>query len=162
MISAIRLFPIPLILSNPHPRASRRTRAGQRIGSSSAWAQLLPFLGARKAIQVTSADVTAYRVKRQEAGAAAATVNRELAALKRMFSLAVKGERLQRMPIEMLKENNARRGFFERDHFEAVRAHPPEYARTTSGGPQSPGQSEGGDRSRPLLTLCFNGGLDGT
>jgi hypothetical protein len=33
------------------------------------------FFGARKAIQVTSADVTAHRVKRQEAGAAAATVN---------------------------------------------------------------------------------------
>jgi integrase len=69
-------------------------------------------------------------VQRQAAGAAAATVNRELAALKRMFSLAVKGERLQRMPyIEMLKENNARRGFFERDQFEAVRAHLPDYGR---------------------------------
>ena len=66
------------------------------------------FFGARKAIQVTSADVTAYRVKRQEAGAAA--VNRELAALNRMFSLAVNRKRLQRMPYTaMLKENNARR-----------------------------------------------------
>ena len=46
-----------------------------------------------------------------------------------MYSLAVKGEQLQRMPyIEMLKENNARRGFFERDQFEAVRAYLPEYA----------------------------------
>ena len=93
-------------------------------------AHLLPVFGARKAITLTNADVTAYRVQRQEAGAAAATINRELAALKRMFSLAVKGERLQRMPyIEMLKENNARRGFFERDQFEAVRAHLPDYAR---------------------------------
>ena len=73
-------------------------------------ARLLPVFGARKAITLTSADVTAYRVQRQAAGAAAATVNRELAALKRMFSLAVKGERLQRMPsIEMLREDNARR-----------------------------------------------------
>jgi integrase len=46
-----------------------------------------------------------------------------------MYSLAVKSERLQRMPyIEMLKENNARRGFFERPQFEAVRAHLPAYA----------------------------------
>jgi integrase len=46
-----------------------------------------------------------------------------------MFSLAVQGERLQRAPfIEMLRENNARRGFFEREQFEAVRAHLPEYA----------------------------------
>jgi integrase len=93
-------------------------------------AHLLPVFGPRKAIALTNADVTAYRVQRQAAGAAAATVNRELAALKRMFSLAVKGERLQRMPyIEMLKENNARRGFFERDQFEAVRAHLPDYGR---------------------------------
>jgi integrase len=42
----------------------------------------------------------------------------------------VKGERLQRMPhIEMPRENNARRGFFEREQFESVRAHLPEYAR---------------------------------
>jgi integrase len=92
-------------------------------------AHLLPVFGPSKAITLTNADVTAYRVKRQEAGAAAATVNRELAALKRMFSLAVKGERLQRMPyIEMLKENNTRCGFFEREQFEAVRAHLPGYA----------------------------------
>ena len=66
----------------------------------------------------------------QTAGAAAATVNRELAALERMFSLAVQGEQLQRMPyIEMLRENNARRGFFEREQFESVRAHLPAYAR---------------------------------
>jgi integrase len=93
-------------------------------------AHLLPVFGARKAITLTNADVTAYRVQRQASGAAAATVNRELTALKRMFSLAVKGERLQRMPyIEMLKENNARRGFFERGQFEAVRGHLPDYAR---------------------------------
>ena len=107
-------------------------------------AHLLPVFGPRPAMQVTSADVTRYRAQRlAETGphdcaaephrcpvTAPATVNRELAALKRMFSLAVKGERLQRLPyIEMLKENNARRGFFEREQFEAVRAHLPEYAR---------------------------------
>lgn len=96
-------------------------------------ARLLPVFGAGKAITLTSADVTAYRVQRQAAGAAAATVNRELAALKRMFSLAVKGERLQRMPyIEMLREDNARRGFFERAQFEVVRAHLPEFARSAA------------------------------
>jgi integrase len=95
-----------------------------------ALAHLLPVFGSRPAMQITNADVTKYRVQRLDAGAAPATVNRELAALKRMFSLAVKGERLQRMPyIEMLKENNARRGFFEREQFEAARHHLPEYAR---------------------------------
>ena len=102
-----------MILSSPRPRASADYKANARRSADRlefSLAHLLPFFGARKAIQVTSADVTAYRVKRQEAGAATATVNRELAALKRMFSLAVKGERLQRMPYTaMLMENNARR-----------------------------------------------------
>ncbi len=103
-------------------------RSADRLAFS--LARLLPAFGSRKAISLTSADVTAYRVQRQTAGAAAATVNRELAALKRMFSIAVKSERLQRMPyIEMLTENNARRGFFEREQFEAVRAHLPVYAK---------------------------------
>jgi integrase len=60
---------------------------------------------------------------------APATINRELSARARAFSLAVKAERLQRAPyIAKLKENNARRGFFERAQFEAVRSHPPAYA----------------------------------
>jgi integrase len=87
------------------------------------FAHLLPVFGPRKAITVTPTDVTAYRLARQQAGAAAATINRELAALKRMFSLAVKSERLTRMPyIEMLQEDNVRTGFFEREQFEAIRA----------------------------------------
>jgi integrase len=92
-------------------------------------AHLLPFFGTRRAMQLTRADVTTYRAERLEARAAPATINRELAALKRMLSLAVQGERLQRMPyIEMLREDNARRGFFEREQLAAVRRHLPEYA----------------------------------
>jgi integrase len=102
-------------------------KSADRLGFS--LAHLLPFFGPRPAMQITSVDVTRYRVERLEASAAPATINRELAALKRMYSLAVKGERLQRMPyIEMLRENNARRGFFEREQFEAVRAKLPDYA----------------------------------
>jgi site-specific recombinase XerD len=94
-------------------------------------AHLLPVFGPRRAMHLTGDDVTTYRNQRLEAKAAPATVNRELAALKRMFSLAVKAERLHRSPpIEMLKENNARRGFFEREQFEAVRRHLPEDLRS--------------------------------
>ena len=108
--------------------AANGRRSADRLGFS--LDHLLPFFGTRRAVQLRSADVTAYRVKRQAEEAAPATINRELAALKRMFSLAVKGERLQRMPyIEMLREHNARTGFFEREQFEAVRAHLPAYAR---------------------------------
>ena len=87
-------------------------------------------VGPLPAVKVVSADVTAYTAKRQAEGAANATINRELAALKRMFSLAVRGEKIHRAPhIAMLQENNVRVGFFSDDQFEAVRARLPDYAR---------------------------------
>ena len=86
-------------------------------------------LGTLPAIKVTSADVRAYQAKRQTEGAPNATINRECAALKRMFSVAVKGERLHRAPhIGMLQEHNVRTGFFEDHQYEGVRAHLPAYA----------------------------------
>ena len=64
--------------------------------------------------------------QRQRGGAANATINRELAALKRMFSLAIKRGRLFYGPyIPLLHENNIRQGFFEREQFEALRGHLP-------------------------------------
>jgi hypothetical protein len=67
---------------------------------------------------------------RQAAGAANATVNRELALLKRMFSLAVKDGKLHARPyIPMLRENNTRRGFFEADQFSSLLKHLPEALR---------------------------------
>jgi integrase len=72
---------------------------------------------------LTSADIITYTADRQKAGAANASINRELAALKRAYRLALKGDRLTRVPyIPMLKEHNARQGFFERPQFEAVRS----------------------------------------
>jgi integrase len=54
-----------------------------------------------------------------------APINRELAALKRMFSLAIKDGKLHAKPyIPMLQEDNVRRGFFA-DQFATVKAHPP-------------------------------------
>lgn len=55
-----------------------------------------------------------------------AEINRELALLKRMFSLAVEAGKLLYIPnIPMLKERNVRSGFFEREQFESVMAHLP-------------------------------------
>ncbi len=90
---------------------------------------LLPFFGAMRAVHATRADVTAYVAKRQADGAANGTINRELAALKRMFSLVLAAEKIHLAPkIAMLQEHNVRQGFFEREQFEAVRRHLPEYA----------------------------------
>lgn len=90
---------------------------------------LLPWFGRRRMATITTADVRAYVADRQAHGYANATINRELSALKRMFTLAVQaGKLLQRPYIPMLAEDNIRQGFFERSHFDAVRGHlPPMY-----------------------------------
>ena len=63
-------------------------------------------------------------------GAKNATINRELAALKRMMNLGAQQTppKVDRVPkIKMLKENNVREGFFEHDEFLAVRKHLPSH-----------------------------------
>jgi integrase len=103
-------------------------RSADRLGFSIQ--RLTPFFGHLRAIHLTSADVTKYKTQRQGEGVANATINRELAALKRALTLAHRAERIPRVPyIEMLDEDNVRTGFFEREQFEAVRAHLPEYLR---------------------------------
>src|ERR1700730_2262776 len=61
--------------------AANARRSAERLTFS--LAHLLPALGHQKAVSLTSAQVTAYSLQRQQAGAANATINRELAALKR-------------------------------------------------------------------------------
>ena len=83
------------------------------------------FTGCR-AQAISTERILAYIRRRQEQEAANATINRELAALKRMFRLGEKAGRVVRRPyIDMLQEHNARTGFFERQEFDAVRAHLP-------------------------------------
>ncbi|MBI2152859.1 MAG: site-specific integrase [Candidatus Rokubacteria bacterium] len=91
---------------------------------------ILAFFGERRAVQVTVADANAYEVRRHAEGAANATINRELCALKRMYSLALVAERIHRAPrIPRLEERNVRQGFFEREQFEALRRYLPEALR---------------------------------
>lgn len=86
----------------------RRTFGGDRVGA------------------ITGPAVTAYAQTRRVEGAAAATVNRELAALKRAFRLAAAGRLISQDTVPhvgMLKEDNVRTGFFEPEAFEAVLRH---------------------------------------
>jgi len=87
---------------------------------------LAPWFRGRRMASLSTADVRAYVAERQGQGYANSTINRELAALKRMYTLAIQsGKLLQRPHIPMLAERNARQGFFERSQFEAVRRNLP-------------------------------------
>lgn len=74
-----------------------------------------------RAVNVTTADVEKYVAERLKLQKARATVNREIGALKQALNLARKQARLTRVPyIPMLREDNARQGFFEHADFETL------------------------------------------
>jgi integrase len=115
---------------------------------------LTPFFEGRRMSNITTSDVRTYVAKRQGetetvkkaydvkikdgtikrvaeqrrpmTGASNAEINRELALLKRMFTLALQaGKLLYRPHIPMLRENNVRTGFFESEQVDTVLAHLP-------------------------------------
>ena len=86
--------------------------------------------GDDRALDITADRIAAYTNARLTEGAMPATVNRELAGLRRMFSLAVQAGKLPSRPhIAMLAEDNARQGFMEPSEFEVLCGHlPPDLA----------------------------------
>jgi integrase len=88
-------------------------------------AHLLAHLGTTTRLaRVTTGTVERYKAARLAERASPATINRELAALRRIATLAKRQYNLV-APFEVapFEERNARAGFFESDAFEAVCAH---------------------------------------
>ena len=80
-----------------------------------------PFFGAIAAGDLTSSQISGYVDRRRAAGAANGSINRELAALKRMYKLAVKEQRLKSVPyIGLLEERNVRKGFVRDAQYDAL------------------------------------------
>lgn len=89
-----------------------------------ALAHLRPQLGHLRALDMTTDRITRYIRVRQEEGAANSSIQKELAALRRAFNLAVKAGRLSRIPsFPTLTVSNTRHGFLDRDALEAVCEH---------------------------------------
>jgi len=86
------------------------------------------FFGSVYAVEITSDRIASYISWRQGQGAASATINRELAALRRAFQLAQKAAMVAFRPeIWTLHEEMQRKGFFEADQCRAVLENLPEY-----------------------------------
>jgi integrase len=79
--------------------------------------------------EVSTADrVTAYAAQRLDEGAKPSTINYEMATLRRAFRLGLDAGRVTAQPkISMLRTNNIRKGFFEKEQFEAVLRHLPDH-----------------------------------
>jgi integrase len=90
------------------------------------------YFGGNKIPTITTPRINGYIEIRQNDGATNATINRELAALKRMLNLGAQQTPpiVDRVPkIHMLAEDNVRTGFFDHDEFLAVRNALPQYLR---------------------------------
>lgn len=88
------------------------------------------FFEANPIPQITTPKINNYIESRLTEGASNASINRELSALKRMLNLGAQQTPplVDRVPhIPMLKENNARKGFFEHDEFLALREALPDH-----------------------------------
>jgi integrase len=88
------------------------------------WKHLSPFFAHVPAASVSHDVVERYIDQRLLEGAANATVNRELAALKRALKLGHRNQKLRQMPAlpTKLEENNVRAGFIEDADYEKLTA----------------------------------------
>lgn len=94
--------------------------------------RLRESFGRFRACRITSEHIRSYIARRQSEGMANGTINRELAALKRMFRLGS-----QQTPplvistphIPHLQENNVRQGFLTEDEYKLLRAALPDHVK---------------------------------
>lgn len=88
------------------------------------------FFAATYASQISRDFIARYVRSREREGAAPATINRELGALRRAFRLAQSAGKVASRPqISILREDNRREDFFEADEYQAVLDNLPECLR---------------------------------
>jgi integrase len=80
--------------------------------------QLRPAFGERVASLARKSHFEDYKAQRQGDGVSAATINRELAALRRAVNLGLEEELIDRVPrITLLPEPDPREGYYEPEEF---------------------------------------------
>jgi integrase len=116
--TVIPLAPATALAASPVRRSS---------GEATNNPHILPFFGAMSASELGTDDFNRYIDLRRMAGAENATINREMAALKRIFRLARHGNppKLGELPVfpARLKESAPRQGFVEDQRYAVLIQH---------------------------------------
>ena len=101
---------------------------GRRNKMAAHYAHLGAVFSGDFAKDITAGRIARYTELRLKEGAAAATVNRDLACLRRAFNIALRQGKVQAVPVfSMLRENNTRKGFFEREQLDSILRHLPDH-----------------------------------
>jgi len=119
---------------------------------------LVEYFGeAARALDITADRIKAYAEARQKQGLANATINRETAALRRMFHIMVKAGKLSRDHVPArpcLEEAPPRRGFLEPNDFARLRDALPGHLREPASFLYVTGWRKGAMRSLQWLRDC--------
>ena len=116
-----------VVCREKHASGKRRPHVAGSMLAPVGRLPLRAYFTLTRTVNVTTSDIEKYVADRLKLNKARATINREIGALKQAFNLARKQARLTRLPyIPLLREDNARQGFFEHGDFEAVVAHLPD------------------------------------
>lgn len=122
-LHAVRIEDLYAALKEDTLNNSRSKRGAEGLGWR--WEHLKPAFGNVLAANLTTDAISAYIRQRQTEGAANATINRELATLRRAFNLGRRctPPKVRVVPyFPMLKEDNVRRGFVEDADFSKMTA----------------------------------------
>jgi integrase len=115
-------------MTNDETVVLRRIARNNRDGSGGSLGHLREYFSGTRAKDITTDRIIAYTAFRRAEKAEAATVNRELAALKRALRSAARAGKVAQAPdFSLLREDNARKGFFEPEQFHRVLKHLPNY-----------------------------------
>ena len=92
--------------------------------------RLDPFFAGYRASEISTDVIKRFVKAERERGLSNGSINRSTSALRRMFNLARREDKLRNVPyFPMLKESPPRKGFFEKADYEVLSAALPDYAR---------------------------------